>query len=487
MRTRPVRFWLSLLLIAVVAVPAVTTLALLTLRPPPSPQARISHTLDPALRASLLENAARWDDPRWQATIEPQLASAGLAALLVDSASQVVYRSPGWPVESRSREAEESRGLAAGQPATTLTVPTETGTALAVVIAGPAVVGNTPPEPPWFDSDFWRIPLAQMAALLLIVVAIALFVYRTFLRPLAQTVDAMRQVGAGDLEVRLPRSRVTEVDEIATAFGAMADELRQSLERQEALEQERRMTIGALVHDLRTPLFSLRGSLEGLATGVADSPEKRARYFRVAREKADALERLISDLFAYTRTEYLEVAPRPEPLELGELLRRTVDGMQPQAEAKGVHLGLAGTAEPVTVAGDPALLMRAVENVLDNAVRHTPAGGEIAVDWRQSAAGVTFTVSDSGPGIAVDDLPHLFTPLFRGETSRNRRTGGAGLGLTIARRLLRAHGGDLTAANGREGGAVFSGSLPPLAEKTATIVLPAASDVVTAHERGGSG
>jgi signal transduction histidine kinase len=476
MRTLPVRFWLGLLLIAIIAVPAVATFAIVGLHLVPPIEGRVGRLMGPPLRAALLENVDRWEDPAWQAALAPQLATAGLAALLMDGNGQVAYRSPTWPA-STSLDASTSRlPDSPSLPAATLLAPSDTGTAIAVLIVDPAHLTSSPPEPPWFDSDFWLIPLAQLAALLLIVLAIAIFIYRTFLRPLAQTVDAMRQVGAGDLEVRLPRSRVTEVDEIATAFGTMADELRQSLERQEALEQERRMTISALVHDLRTPLFSLRGSLEGLATGVADSPEKRSRYFRVAREKADALERLISDLFAYTRTEYLEAAPRPEPLELGELLRRTVEGMQPQAEAKGVHLVLEGTTEPAMVAGDPLLLMRAVENVLDNAVRHTPVGGEIRVDWSQSLEVVTFTVSDSGPGIATADLPHLFTPLFRGEASRNRRTGGAGLGLTIARRLLRAHGGDLTAANGRGGGAVFTGTLPPLAEKSATIVPLAPSD-----------
>lgn len=317
-------------------------------------------------------------------------------------------------------------------------------------------------EPSWFDTEFLTIPLAQMGALVLIVAAIALFVHRAFLRPLAHLVDAMRQVGAGDLDARLPRSRVTEVDDVATAFGTMAGELRTALERQQELEQERRMTIGALVHDLRTPLFSLRGYLEGLATGVASSPEKTARYIRVCQEKADALERLVSDLFNYTRTEYLEEVPRPEPLELGELMRRTVEGLLPQADAKGVNLVLDETAGPVTVAGDPMLLMRAVENVLDNAVRHTPSGGEVRVGWERHGETAAFSVTDTGPGILPEDLPHLFTPFYRGETSRNRRTGGAGLGLAIARRLLQAHGGDLTASNVESGGARFTGTLPLL-------------------------
>ena len=103
---------------------------------------------------------------------------------------------------------------------------------------------------------------------------------------------------------------------------------------------------------------------------------------------------------------------------------------------------------------------RAVANLLDNALRHTPDGGRIRVRWGRTGANLVFAVEDTGPGIAPHDLPHLFTPLYRGETSRNRQTGGAGLGLAIARRILQAHGGDLTAANRSGGGAVFTGTLP---------------------------
>src|SRR5579884_2635464 len=110
--------------------------------------------------------------------------------------------------------------------------------------------------------------------------------------------------------------------------------------------------------------------------------------------------------------------------------------------------------------GDRHLLTRAVENLLDNALRHTPAGGAIRVSLGAQGRQVVVRVADTGPGIAAQDLPHLFTPLYRGEASRNRQTGGAGLGLAIARRIARAHGGDLTAANRAGGGAVFTVSLP---------------------------
>src|ERR671934_246692 len=128
--------------------------------------------------------------------------------------------------------------------------------------------------------------------------------------------------------------------------------------------------------------------------------------------------------------------------------------------ARGIALALDGPVEPCPLLGDGHLLARVIENLLDNALRHTPAGGQIGVRWSRKDATLVFAVEDTGPGIAAHDLPHLFTPLYRGEASRNRQTGGAGLGPSIAPRILRAHGGDLMAANSLEGGAVFTGTLP---------------------------
>jgi signal transduction histidine kinase len=144
-------------------------------------------------------------------------------------------------------------------------------------------------------------------------------------------------------------------------------------------------------------------------------------------------------------------------------LRHALAGARAQAQANGITLELDGSRAACRAVGDAHLLERAVENLLGNALRYTPAGGTIGVGWHQEGDRIVFTVADTGPGIAPQDLPHLFEPLYRGESSRNRQTGGAGLGLAIARRALRAHGGDLVAANRPGGGAEFTGWLPPYA------------------------
>lgn len=270
---------------------------------------------------------------------------------------------------------------------------------------------------------------------------------------------ATYQVTRNELDFHFPASRVQEVTEAFQSFTLMGEALRTSLLRQAEVEQERRFFISAIAHDLRTPLFSLRGYLQGLSLGLANTPEKVAHYIEVCQTKASALERLIADLFSYTQLEYLEQIPHWEPLEIGELINHVVESLQPQAQSKAITFIVDRSPVPCMLEADVHLLTRVFENLLDNALRYTPVGSSIRIHWYSKQKQLFFTVADMGPGIAPADLPYLFTPLYRGDPSRSRNTGGAGLGLSIAQRILRAHGGDLRAANAMSGGAVFTGSL----------------------------
>jgi signal transduction histidine kinase len=309
-------------------------------------------------------------------------------------------------------------------------------------------------------DGIWLLPLAGLGTLLLTLGFIAWLVGRTVIEPLAAAGNAAHQIAAGHLEIELPDSRVREVSELRSAFLAMSRELQESLKRQAAVEEERRLFVSAIAHDLRTPLFSLRGYLEGLEHGIAATPQKVEQYIHICREKADAIERLIADLFAFTRVEYLEQTLQSQSLDLGALLRRLSEGRRREAEAKGVALELQGPSETCEVQADPQLLGRALENLLDNALRYTPSAGAVTVRWHTNGDHVVVTVEDTGPGIAPHHLARIFEPMYRADPSRSRETGGTGLGLAIARRIMRAHGGDLTASNREAGGARFAASLP---------------------------
>ncbi|HEY8446219.1 MAG TPA: HAMP domain-containing sensor histidine kinase [Thermomicrobiales bacterium] len=447
-RTLPLRRWLAIALVTIVILPILATGTVVFHLAGHSPDV---DDIDRAV-ALLRRDVDRWSDPAWQAQTTTTLASEGLDFILVEG-DREIYRSVADPLAAGDASKRVERvTIADSDPPRT------------AYIVGDEIIG--PPE----AVRTWLVPAVGLSTLILTLVGIAWFLGRTVVMPLAATSAAALQVASGNLDVELPSSRVREVADVNAAFEAMSGALRTSLQQQATLEQERRLFVGAVAHDLRTPLFALRGYLEGLQRGIADTPEKRAHYLAVAQEKADALERLIADLFAYTRMEYLNQTPSREPIDLGALMNRLVEGLRPQADTKGVQIEIDTSAGGCTVEGDAHLLTRAVENLLDNALRFTPSGGRVEVACRPSAEGVRFAVADTGPGIPEQDLPHIFSPLFRGETSRNRRTGGAGLGLTTARRILRAHGGDLIARNRVEGGAIFIGTLP----RSQTKSLPAA-------------
>ncbi len=413
------------------------------------------------MAARLQNDAALWTDPAWQAQILPDLQRLDLQVVLTEGGQEVFRTSPDLP-GSGSPSAE--RLYIVEQ----ITIPNSNPPRIALLYSRTEetsrVFSRTGPP--------WQIPIVAVATLVLTLCGIGWFLGRTVVKPLAATSDAAHRIAEGDLDVVLPSSRVSEVAEVNAAFTGMSAALRTSLEQQSELEQERRFFIAAIVHDLRTPLFSLRGYLEGMAQGVANTPEKSAHYLTVALEKAGALDRLINDLFSYTRLEYLDQTPTREPVDLLELLDHLVAALQPQAAAKTISLtlnaptALASSPYPVfDVAADPHLLTRAFENILDNALRYTPPGGEVTVTLAPQPEQVTVSIADTGPGIPTDDLPNLFAPLYRGETSRNRKTGGAGLGLAVSRRIILAHNGTLTAANIPRGGALFIATIPTTASQ----------------------
>lgn len=438
MRTLRLRAWLlvGLLLFLVLAALFYHVASLLdqhALQPLMQQPARQQDAAAGDVLHAVAGSPARWHDPAWQGALRARLAHLGIGGLiLAPSGATIFHAGQIWPGRPPSQQA--------------------------VVVEGGRPLGTVELFLPSRGDPL--APVVVLLALALALLVIGWQIGRSVVRPLEALSRAARQIAQGHLDFALPRSPVTEVAEVRSAFVVMRDGLKESIEQQAALEQERRLFIGAIAHDLRTPLFILRAHLRGLQKGIAASPEKVREYVDECATRADALERLVADLFAFTRLEYLEQEPERALLELGAVLRQAVEGAHPLAAAKEITLTLDGPGEPCPLLGDAHLLVRVVENLLDNAVRHTPAGGQIQVRWGGAGTTLCFSVADSGPGVAEQDLPHLFTPLYRGETSRNRQTGGAGLGLATARRILRAHGGDLSVANSPAGGAVFTCTLP---------------------------
>jgi signal transduction histidine kinase len=471
-RSLPLRLWL---IVAVVAITGAGFLAqlgttvLVGFWEQQASDARLA-----AVRQTLGTDASAWRNPAWQRSAASTLAGMDAdAAVFTGQSAQPVFATSGarqlldtGDQSPANSVAQSSSASSQGEPVfqrIVLMAPAREGASAQQVGVAYLWFNGPPTDVPW--TLLW--PLAELGAFALALAIVVWLIGQPVIRPLTEMANAAESIAGGQLDVRLPRSPVYEIAEVSAALEGMTATLRESLDRQHSLEGERRFFIGAVAHDLRTPLFMLRGYLQGLQRGVAATPEKAAHYLAMCQAKADELERLIADLFAYTRLEYLELEPERQPLDLGDVLRQVVEGAQPMAATKGVTLTLDAPGAPAQLLGDKHLLARAVENLVDNAIRYTPPEGEVCVRWRADGANVTFSVADSGPGIASDDLARLFTPLYRGEASRNRQTGGAGIGLAIAQRVLVAHGGSLVAANQPEGGALFTGTLPGLRHQDA--------------------
>lgn len=470
-RPLPLRLWLIVVVVAIIGSGFLTQLMMTSLIGVWRQQAADAQLTD--IRQTLGTNPASWENPAWQRSAAASLADMQVdAAVFTGPSSQPVFATSGaQQLLGASQQSTSGVANVAAQATDVanldgptfqriaLVAPAHSGVAARQVGVAYLWINGSPNDALW--GVLWA--LTELGAFALALVVVVFLMGQIVVTPLLEMGRAAESIAGGNLAIRLTRSPVHEIDDVSTALEGMAKTLRTALARQTALEGERRLFIGAVAHDLRTPLFMLRGYLQGLEHGVASSPEKTAHYLAMAQAKADQLERLISDLFAFTRQEYLELEPERQPLDFGATLQEVVEGAQPLAATKGITLRLDAPAAPDAPAqllGDPHLLARAVENLVDNAIRYTPDGGAVVVRWRTENERVTFSVSDTGPGIPAHDLAHLFKPLYRGEGSRNRETGGAGIGLAITQRIIEAHGGSISAANRPEGGAIFTGTLP---------------------------
>jgi signal transduction histidine kinase len=294
----------------------------------------------------------------------------------------------------------------------------------------------------------WAITIGAAAAALVAALAVIVFFLRRWvLGPLAGLAADAERIAGGELDVRPKPTRAREVAQVGDAMQGMAGALGAALDASAAAERDRRFLVTAIAHDLRTPLFTLRGSLEALERGLGDG-----RYLGLAQDRATHLDRLVTDLFAFSRLEYAHDPTEWADVDVAALAREVAEALSGTRDVRVA----AGGADRAIVRGDPEALQRVLTNLLDNALRHGRA--HVDVTTARENGHVTVEVVDDGPGFDEADLPHVFEPLFRGDRARSGAH--AGLGLAIARRLARAHGGDVDAANATGGGAQLTVRLP---------------------------
>jgi signal transduction histidine kinase len=271
---------------------------------------------------------------------------------------------------------------------------------------------------------------------------------------------AAEKLANGDLQTRVPVNGRDELSALSITFNQMAEQLQAADQKQRELEIMRRDLVAWASHDLQTPLASMRAILEALADGVVDEPDMVKRYLQTAQKDVMSLSALMDDLFQMSQLDTGGFPLNRAPASLSDLVSDTLESFSELAYRESVKLEGKVEADVDPVFMDTQAIGRVLNNLISNALRHTSAGGKIKVHAWRSGQGVEVSVRDTGEGIHAEDIPHIFERFYRGEKSRNRGTGGAGLGLAIARGIIRAHGGDIRVESQAGKGTQFTFQLP---------------------------
>jgi len=287
--------------------------------------------------------------------------------------------------------------------------------------------------------------IAGLAAVL-----VTLVVSGRILHPIEQLTAAAQRMEKGDLGVRVSVDSTDEIGHLARAFNAMSGSLAQQ-------EQLRRNMVSDVAHELRTPLTNLRGYLEAARDGLL-TPD--AALVDNLYEETMLLNRLVADLQELAQAEAGQIKLVRRPTPLAGIVEQAIAMLRPRADAKGLTLSTDVAPELPLVDVDPERVGQVLRNLLNNAVAHTPYGGNITVAARSGDAAVAVSVRDTGMGIAAEDLPYVFDRFYRADKSRARQTGGAGLGLAIVKQLVIASGGSITVDSEPDSGSVFTFTLP---------------------------
>jgi signal transduction histidine kinase len=292
-----------------------------------------------------------------------------------------------------------------------------------------------------------------------LIASVSLFAWimgRRIIRPVAELMRAVEKIRQQDLDFRLSYSANDELGDLCSAIAELRGELQASLEREWREQEEMRLQVATLAHDLRTPVTIIQGHIEGLARTLEG--EKRSqrleRYLPVLESNSQRMTRLLNDILLTASLEQIGSAPALQTVSPEEEFARKAHMYQLQAATQGIAFSFSGgaqAAQPFLVRLDPHPVERILDNLFENALRYTPAAGQISLRYRYDREALSFVIRDSGYGIATQDLSHVFEKFYRGqampaETAEQKRTG-AGLGLYSCKLLVSGLGGTITIQN----------------------------------------
>ncbi len=308
--------------------------------------------------------------------------------------------------------------------------------------------------------------------ILLVAVAGGAVLVRQALQPVRRIIDAAKVITSSNLGHRLPVAQTSdEIEHLSVVLNEMIGRL------EEAFQHSQRFSADAS-HELRTPLTIMRVELESISQEKKLDPAIREKLASIL-EETDRMGKMVEGLLAISRLDTGEAVINVSRLDLSRLVAATSEQIAPLAAEKEIAVQC-NSSGPVEIAGDRLRIQQVIVNLLDNAIKYTPPGGEIVLETRSEGRNAIFEIKDSGPGIPAEALPHIFERFFRADSVRTHSVNGAGLGLAIVRSICTAHGGSVTAANRPVGGCRITVSLPSL--QNAPAQLPRTAEAGGANQ-----
>lgn len=319
-----------------------------------------------------------------------------------------------------------------------------------------------------FARKFFPILFMTLIVILILThTLLTYFVSRSIIKPIENLKNAMNRIKEGDLDFQVQVTTKDEIGQLSIAFEEMRKQLQQSIQTQLQYEENRKELISNISHDLRTPLTAIRGYVEGLGDGVADTPEKRRKYLGIIASKAEEMSHLIDELFLYSKLDLKRLPFNYEGVDFRAFLMDWSDELEFELGKQGVHYGAEIALAPNTkVLIDRDKIRRLFSNIVDNCLKYmNKTEKQIQLKAYESNDQVVIEVTDNGQGIDPEALPHIFERFYRADPSRNSHIGGSGLGLAIARQIVDGHGGTIQARSIKGEGTSIILTLPLITQK----------------------
>lgn len=296
--------------------------------------------------------------------------------------------------------------------------------------------------------------MVEMVLVIVLVLSLTAFglctwTYRGVITPLNQLKEATRNIKEGNLDFTVEKSGVEEISDLCEDFEEMRQRLKQSNEEKLAFDKENRELISNISHDLKTPITAVKGYVEGIMDGVADTPEKMNRYIRTIYNKANEMDRLINELTFYSKIDTNRIPYTFNKIHVRDYFEDCVDELCVELESSGVSLTYFNyLEEDAVVIADAEQLKRVINNIISNSLKYmNKPKGVINMRLRDVGDFIQIEIEDNGKGIAQKDLANIFDRFYRTDASRNSSKGGSGIGLSIVKKIMEDHGGQVWATS----------------------------------------